>query len=74
MMEIERLKSLKEEETHEVRKHKARKKGVQVIVDQIQERTVQRMKEQEIRDKETLGLLSNIEKAHQAKQAALRSK
>jgi len=65
-MEIERLKSLKEEEAREVRKHDARKKGAQVIVDQIQERTVQRMKEQEIRDKERLELLSNIEKARQA--------
>ena len=50
---------LKEEEAREVRKHEARKKGAQVIVDQIQERTVQRMKEQEIRDKERLELLSN---------------
>ena len=52
MMEIERLKVLKEEEERDIRKHEARKKGAQVIVDQIQERTVQRMKEQEIRDKE----------------------
>jgi len=66
MMEIERLKSLKEEEAREVRKHDARKKGAQVIVDQKKERTVQRMKEQEIRDKERLELLSNIEKARQA--------
>ena len=74
MMEIERLKALKEEEAREVRKKEARKKGAQVIVDQIQERTVQRMKEQEIRDKERLELLSNIEKARQAEQAALRAK
>ncbi len=74
MMEIERLKALKEEEAREVRKHDARKKGAQVIVDQIQERTVQRMKEQEIRDKERLELLSNIEKARQAEKAALRAK
>ena len=74
MMEIERLKSLKEDEAREVRKHDARKKGAQVIVDQIQERTVQRMKEQEIRDKERLELLSNIEKARQAEKAALRAK
>ena len=73
-MEIERLKALKEEEAREVRKQTARKQGAQVIVDQIQERTVQRMKEQEIRDKERLELLSNIEKARQAEQAALRAK
>ena len=35
MMEIERLKVLKEEEEREVRKAEARKKGAQVIVDQI---------------------------------------
>ena len=57
MMEIERLKVLKEEEEREAKKAEARKKGAQVIVDQIQERTVQRMKEQEIRDKERLQLL-----------------
>ena len=62
MMEIERLKVLKEEEERDIRKHEARKKGAQVIVDQIQERTVQRMKEQEIRDKERMELLANIER------------
>lgn len=45
MMEIERLKVLKEEEEREKRKHYARKQGAQVIVDQIQERTITRMKE-----------------------------
>jgi hypothetical protein len=62
MMEIERLKVLKEEEEREIRKANARRKGAEVIVDQIQERTIQRMKEQEIRDKERYELLSNIEK------------
>ena len=52
MMEIERLKVLKEEEEREIRKADARRRGAQVIVDQIQERTIQRMKEQETRDKE----------------------
>lgn len=45
MMEIERLKVLKEEEVREARKAEARKKGAQVIVDQIQDRTIFRMKE-----------------------------
>ena len=45
MMEIERLKVLKEEEEREVRKAEARKKGRAVIVDQIQERTQARMRE-----------------------------
>ena len=62
MMEIERLKVLKEEEERDVRKHEARKQGAQVIVDQIQERTIQRMKDQEIRDKEKLELHANIER------------
>ena len=61
-MEIERLKVLKEEEERETRKAAARKQGAQVIVDQIQERTIERMKEQEIRDKERLELLANIER------------
>ena len=64
-MEIERLKVLKEEEERDIRKHEARKKGAQVIVDQIQERTIQRMKEQEIRDKEKEELLANIERMRQ---------
>jgi hypothetical protein len=62
MMEIERLKVLKEEEVREARKAEARKRGAQVIVDQIQDRTIMRMKEQEVRDKERLELLRNIEK------------
>ena len=62
MMEIERLKVLKEEEEREVRKHAARKQGAKVIVDQIQDRTLQRMKEQEVRDKERIQLHSNLEK------------
>lgn len=61
-MEIERLKVLQEEEIRDKKKHEARKQGAQVIVDQIQERTIQRMKEQEIRDKEKLELQANIER------------
>jgi hypothetical protein len=62
MMEIERLKILKIEEEREAKKAEMRIKGKQVIIDQIQDRTLQRMKEQEIRDKERLQLLANIEK------------
>jgi hypothetical protein len=57
MMEIERLKVLKVEEEREIVKAQQRIKGKQVIVDQIQDRTLQRMKEQEVRDKERLQLL-----------------
>ena len=35
MMEIERLKQIKEEEERNVRRAEARKKGAHVIVDQI---------------------------------------
>jgi len=61
-MEIERLKALKVEEERESKKAEQRIKGKQVIIDQIQERTLQRMKEQEIRDKERTQLLQNIDK------------
>ena len=62
MMEIERLKALKIEEEREAKKAVQRLRGKQVIVDQIQERTVLRMKDQEIRDKERIQLLNNIQK------------
>ncbi len=68
-MEIERLKVLKVEEEREAVKAQQRIKGKQVIVDQIQDRTLQRMKEQEVRDKERLQLLSNIEKMKKEDQA-----
>ena len=61
-MEIERLKVLKVEEEREAVKAQQRIRGKQVIVDQIQDRTIQRMKEQEVRDKERIQLLGNIEK------------
>ena len=64
-MEIERLKVLQEEEERDNKKAFARKKGAQVIVDQIQERTIQRMKEQEVRDKEKIALQANIERMRQ---------
>lgn len=74
MMEIERLKVLKEEEERETRKAAARKQGAQVIVDQIQERTIERMKEQEIRDKERLELLANINKMKKEDESAAEAK
>ena len=73
-MEIERLKVLKEEEIREVRKHEARKVGAKVIVDQIQERTLQRMKEQEVRDKERLQLHANLDKMKKEDEQAAEAK
>ena len=65
-IEIECHKILKEEKAREVHKHETRKKEGQVIVDQIQKRPVQRMKDQENRDKKRFKLLSNIEKTRYA--------
>jgi len=47
MMEIERLKSLKVQEEREVVRQEARRKGALVIVDQIQEREIERIKQRE---------------------------
>lgn len=52
MMEIERLKSLAEEDRRNQMRMVARKRGAQVIIEQIGERELQRMKEAEIREKE----------------------
>lgn len=52
MMEIERLKSLKMQEEREVQRKHAQKQGSLVIIDQIKERELERIKEQELRDKE----------------------
>ena len=74
MMEIERLKLLKNEEEFEVKKAEQRKRGAQVIIDQIQDRTHQRMKEQELRDKERLEVLAHIEKMRKEDEATAAAK
>ena len=45
MMEIERLKSLKMQEEREVKRKEAQKMGSLVIIDQIKERELDRIKE-----------------------------
>ena len=52
MMEIERLKSLKMQEEREIQRKQAQKQGSLVIIDQIKERELERIKEQELREKE----------------------
>lgn len=52
MMEIERLKSLKMQDEREVRRKDMQRSGASVIVDQIKERELDRIKEQELREKE----------------------
>lgn len=61
MMEIERLKNVQAEQEREDKKRLARAQGARVIVDQIKERDIERIKEEELREKERLQLLQNIE-------------
>ena len=62
MMEIERLKHLKAEEEREKLRVEAQRRGASVIIDQIKEREVQRIKEREQRLKEQQQLAENIRK------------
>ena len=52
MMEIERLKGLQADEERSVARAAAQKRGAAVIIDQIKEREVQRMKDREVLEKE----------------------
>jgi len=60
-MEIERLKSLQAMEERERLKHEAQKKGALVIIDQIKEREIERIKEQEMREKEMAQMQRQVE-------------
>mmetsp|Transcript_31335 Transcript_31335/g.42535 ORF Transcript_31335/g.42535 Transcript_31335/m.42535 type:complete len:177 (+) Transcript_31335:484-1014(+) len=61
MMEIERLKSLQAMEERERLKHEAQKKGAVVIIDQIKEREIERIREQEMREKEMAQMQKQVE-------------
>lgn len=61
-MEIERLKSLKEEEERDERRKAAALQGKQVLIDQIQERALIRQKEAEIVYREREALKQSIKK------------
>ena len=52
LMEIERLKTLKMQEEREAARKLAQREGCRVIIDQIKEREMERIKEQEMREKE----------------------
>jgi hypothetical protein len=76
LMEIERLKGLKVAEEREVVRQHARRKGALVIVDQIQEREIERIKQREQLQKEQEQMARQIEgqrlaeiKAAEAKRA-----
>ncbi len=74
MMEIERLKAIKAEFEREDRAAIARKRGAQVIVDQIAARQEQRAKEEEIREQEKAQLKANIEKNQREDEAQQQAK
>jgi hypothetical protein len=61
MMEIERLKALAEAEERDARRKEAAARGAQVLIDQIKDREMIRQKQVEVREKEKLQLLANIE-------------
>lgn len=69
MMEIERLKAIKAEFEREERAALARKKGAQVLIDQIASRQEHRMKEEEIREQEKAQLHANILKVKKEEEA-----
>ena len=74
MMEIERLKAIKAEMDREERAALARKRGAQVIIDQIAAREEIRQKEAESLEQEKQQLLFNIEKNKKEDLAAAEAK
>jgi len=65
-MEIERLKSLKVQEEREQVRQEARRRGAHVIVDQIQEREIERIKQREQLVKEQEQMARQIESQRMA--------
>lgn len=61
MMEIERLKGLQAAEMKEQARVEAQRRGASVIIDQIKEREVIRMKEREAIEKEQQQMVKVIE-------------
>ena len=61
MMEIERLKDLREQHWREERRVIARHQGALRVVEQIKERDLERIKQDEIRQMEKAQLMRNIE-------------
>lgn len=62
MMEIERLKALKAEEERERLRVEAQRRGAAVIIEQIKDREVQRVKECEQLEREQQQMMIQIEK------------
>lgn len=63
MMEIERLKDLRAQEEREHKRRIAAREGALRIIDQIKQREEERLRQQDILDKEKQHLLLNIEEA-----------
>ena len=61
MMEIERLKALKAEDEREKLRAEAQRRGAAVIIEQIKEREVQRVKEREQLEREQAQMVRAIE-------------
>ena len=61
MMEIERLKALKAEDEREKLRAEAQRRGAAVIIEQIREREVQRVKDREQLEKEQKQMVKAIE-------------
>lgn len=74
MMEVERLKAIKGEMDREDRSYHARKRGAQVLVDQIQERQEIRMKIEEQYEAEKAQMAANIEKVRLEDEAKIAEK
>lgn len=74
MMEVERLKDLQEQENRALRRKEQALRGAKVIKDQIMENQEIRLKKQEVREKEKMQLLANIERdqAEQDKRAGVK--
>eukprot|EP01147_Barroeca_monosierra_P006929 gene6929-9560_t len=62
MMEIERLRSIKEQEEQELAVRKMRERGAEQIRQQLSEREQQKMIEEELKDQETQALLKQMKR------------
>ena len=65
MQEMERLKEMKRMEDRENELFKARQQGNKVILDQIEQNKIERLKQKEIEEKERIELLKRIEKENE---------
>eukprot|EP00397_Hematodinium_sp_SG-2012_P033646 GEMP01035976.1.p1 GENE.GEMP01035976.1~~GEMP01035976.1.p1 ORF type:complete len:515 (+),score=164.72 GEMP01035976.1:290-1834(+) len=79
MMELERLKALKMYEERNLKRADDQHRGAQIIIDQIKDRQVQRMQQEEHRDMERKFILQQIssikdEEVEQQKQKVVASK